>query len=159
PFTTMGMSEDDKAMGSPVKALDEAGFRKQCRDVLDDVWKTTHYELDRYRGGFFFTYFRTTDVMSHMMWWASDPKHPAYDAALAKYNSIAIEEAYRWVDEKVGEIRKAVGDDALFMVMSDHGFGPFYRQFELNSWLADHGWLTIVPWAARDTAGIPEDVE
>lgn len=158
-FYTLGMPEDDKAMGSRVRALDEIGFRQQCRQVLDDVWKTTRFELDRYRGGFFFTYFRTTDVMSHMLWFAMDKNHPAYDAEAAKYNDIAIQEGYSWVDEKIGEIRKAVGEDALFIVMSDHGFAPFYRQMELNAWLADNGWLTLVPWATRETAVIPDDVD
>jgi len=157
-FTTLGMPEDDKAMGSKVRALDEEGFRQQCRDVLNDVWKTTRYELERYQGGFFFTYFRTTDVVGHMMWFAMDPDHPARgregNEEAAKKHELALEESYRWVDEKVGEIRKTVGDDCLFMVMSDHGFAPFYRQVELNSWLLDNGWVTLYPWADREQAVI-----
>src|SRR5207248_5199350 len=122
---------------------DETGFRQQCRAVLEDNWRTTRIELDRYRGGFLFTYFPTTDVMSHRLWYTMDPKHPAYDAEAAKLHSTAIRVGYQWVDEKVGEIRKRVGDDALFIVMSDHGFAPQYREFTLNGWLADNGWLAL----------------
>ena len=43
----------------------------------------------------------------------------------------------------------AVDDDTLLMVCSDHGFAPFGRQFHLNTWLRDNGWLALKPGAER----------
>ncbi|MEE8169002.1 MAG: alkaline phosphatase family protein, partial [Phycisphaerae bacterium] len=155
---TLGMPEDNKAFSSRAKALSAEAFRQQCRQVLDDVWATTEYELDRYRGGLFFTYFRTTDVVSHMMWYMMDSEHVMHDEDAAKLHGTAIQQAYQWVDEKVGEIRARIGDDVLFIVMSDHGFAPFYREFRLSTWLLDNGWTTLYPWSEADTAHIMDDV-
>jgi predicted AlkP superfamily phosphohydrolase/phosphomutase len=29
------------------------------------------------------------------------------------------------------------------MILSDHGFAPWYRAFHLNTWLLDHGYITL----------------
>ena len=42
---------------------------------------STRYVLDRFRDGLLFYYFGNVDQVSHMMWRAMDPQHPAYDAA------------------------------------------------------------------------------
>jgi predicted AlkP superfamily phosphohydrolase/phosphomutase len=155
PYWTLGMPEDNKAFGAAsTGSMDEQAFREQCRAVLDDNWDTTDYELDRYNGGFLFTYFRTTDVVSHMMWYLMDADHPMHDAKAAVAHGIAIQEAYMWTDKVVGRIREKIGDDTLTILMSDHGFAPFNRKFYLNSWLADHGWLTLYPWINRDDSNL-----
>ncbi|MCK6483241.1 MAG: alkaline phosphatase family protein [Phycisphaerae bacterium] len=155
-FSTLGMPEDDKAFRSRLRPLNEEGFLGQCKQILDEVWRTTSYELDRYRGGLFFTYFRTSDVMGHMTWFLRDPNHSAHDPEAARIYGDALKTCYVWLDEKVGEIRRRVGDDVLFIVMSDHGFAPRYKDFMLNSWLADNGWLVLYPWAEREYDDITE---
>jgi len=157
---TLGMPEDNKAFAHKVKALDPQGFTEQCRQVLDDVWRTTDYELGRYRGGLFFSYFRTTDVVSHVMWYLADAAHPFHNPEEAQRFGGMIDEVYGWVDDKVGEIHRRIGDDALFIVMSDHGFKPFYREFQLNTWLADHGWLKLYDWVKPGSGvGFENDVD
>jgi predicted AlkP superfamily phosphohydrolase/phosphomutase len=45
------------------------------------------------------------------------------------------------MDAVVGDLLKRYGDGAHIMVMSDHGFSNFARQFNLNTWLRDNGYL------------------
>ena len=47
----------------------------------------------------------------------------------------------RKLDEVIGELVDRFGTRATIMVMSDHGFANFGRQFNLNSWLARQ-WLS-----------------
>ena len=55
------------------------------------------------------------------------------------------------------------GSKATIIVMSDHGFANFGRQFNLNSWLRDFGYLgprectsimTDVDWSRTDAYGL-----
>ena len=54
----------------------------------------------------------------------------------------------------IGEILDRYGDRATVLVMSDHGFANFGRQFSLNSWLRDEGYL-----GPRDCRSIMADVD
>jgi predicted AlkP superfamily phosphohydrolase/phosphomutase len=45
------------------------------------------------------------------------------------------------MDSVMGDILKRYGDKATIIVMSDHGFANFKRQFNVNSWLRENGYL------------------
>jgi predicted AlkP superfamily phosphohydrolase/phosphomutase len=85
----------------------------------------------------------TTDRVSHMMWRLIDPLHPMYDAALAAKHGDAIERVYRRADDLVGRIQAKLPPDALFIVMSDHGFHSFRRSVNLNTWLVQNGYMVF----------------
>ena len=85
----------------------------------------------------------TTDRISHMMWRLIDPRHPMYDAELAAKYGDSIEKVYRRADDFVGRLRQKVPKDALFMVMSDHGFHSFRREVNLNTWLVQNGYMVV----------------
>jgi predicted AlkP superfamily phosphohydrolase/phosphomutase len=48
---------------------------------------------------------------------------------------------YRQADETIGSLRQMMDDRTTLLVVSDHGFGPLDRRFNLNVWLAQNGWL------------------
>ena len=48
---------------------------------------------------------------------------------------------YLRMDPALGKVREALGDDVTIVVMSDHGFAPYHREFSLNTWLVDNGYV------------------
>jgi predicted AlkP superfamily phosphohydrolase/phosphomutase len=52
-----------------------------------------------------------------------------------------------------------VDDDTLLLVCSDHGFAPFARNFHLNTWLRDNGYLTLRDSARRKEETAITDVD
>ena len=52
-----------------------------------------------------------------------------------------MEDLYREMDNIVGDVIERFGDEATIVAMSDHGFCSFRRQFNLNTWLRDNGYL------------------
>ena len=52
-----------------------------------------------------------------------------------------VRRLYQRLDAVVGDILARYGSRATILVMSDHGFANFGRQFNLNSWLRDQGYL------------------
>jgi predicted AlkP superfamily phosphohydrolase/phosphomutase len=75
-----------------------------------------------------------------MFWRLMDTKHPAYDAALASKYGDVIERTYRQADEILAYALGKIDKDTTLLVMSDHGFNPYYRSFNLNTWLKAEGY-------------------
>ncbi len=108
--------------------------------------------------GSLFYYFGHIDQVSHMMWRAMDPGHPAYTAADLPYRSV-VENLYIEIDRIVGETASRLQPEDLLVVMSDHGFSSWRRSFSLNSWLRDHGYLVVRDPAATVDAGLFTNVD
>lgn len=138
-FYTQGMAEDTKALSAGV--LSESEYRQQATFVLDERMRFFEHELARFDRGFFFHYFSTLDLSSHVFWRTLDRQHPLYSDALAAAEGDFIPKLYDQVDRAIGRALETVDDRTLLFVMSDHGFTSFRRQFNLNSWLMDNRYI------------------
>jgi predicted AlkP superfamily phosphohydrolase/phosphomutase len=105
-----------------------------------------------------FYYFGHIDQVSHMMWRAMDPGHPAFTSADLRYQSV-VENLYIEMDGLVGETASRLRPEDLLVVMSDHGFSSWRRSFSLNSWLRDNGYLVVRDPAATIDAGLFTNVD
>ena len=123
--------------------IDEATFLADCERAFDDRERIILKNLERDDWDLFVAAIETTDRVSHMMWRLIDPKHPMYRKELADKYGDAIEKVYRRADDFVGRLRAKVPKDAVFMVMSDHGFHSFRRGVNLNTWLTQNGYMTF----------------
>ena len=138
-FYTTGFQEDHKALSN--KVFTDAEFAVQADYVLKERLNLLEYALEHYDDGLLFFYFSSTDLQSHMFWWDSDDKHPVRSDDDAKKYFNNIHDLYRRLDSVIGKILSRYGDKATIIVMSDHGFANFKRQFNLNSWLRDNGYI------------------
>src|SRR5260221_761685 len=141
-YRTLGWAESaDKPLNEG--RLDEAAFLYDSHKAMDDREKIIFQNLKKGDSALFVAAIETTDRISHMMWRLIDPKHPMYDKELAAKYGDAIEEVYRRADGLVGRLQAAVPKDAVFMVMSDHGFHSFRREVNLNTWLVQNGFMVF----------------
>ena len=147
-FYTQGMVEDTKALSAGVLNNDE--YRQQALFVHDERLRFFEHELNRFEHGFLFYYFSTLDLSSHMFWRSIDPLHPMYSRDLATSHGNFLGDLYARVDQAVGLAQQRIGNDGWLMVMSDHGFTSFRRQFNLNSWLVDEGYLQTSGHVVRE---------
>jgi predicted AlkP superfamily phosphohydrolase/phosphomutase len=138
-FYTTGFQEDHKALSNKVFTDDD--FVEQAEIVLQERLRLMDYAFSNYKDGLLFFYFSSTDLQSHMFWWDSDKKHPLRSDENAKKYFNHIQNLYSRLDSVVGDILKKYGNDALVIVMSDHGFANFGRQFNLNSWLRENDYI------------------
>jgi len=125
-YYTLGTAEDTSALRAGV--LDHDQYLAQSRLVLGESLRMFRYELNRFQAGLFFYYFSSLDQNSHILW-------ERHDAELLEF--------YRAVDEAVGEAAAKAGNDGTLIVMSDHGFAPFERAVNLNTWLMREGYLAL----------------
>jgi predicted AlkP superfamily phosphohydrolase/phosphomutase len=140
-FYTTGFQEDHKARSNGV--FDDDEFRRQATMVLDERLALFEYAIQNYEDGLLFFYFSSSDLQSHMFWWNADENanHPWRTAPEAASRYQYVKELYRRLDGIIGDIQDRYGGKSTIFVMSDHGFANFGRQFNLNSWLRDFGYL------------------
>jgi predicted AlkP superfamily phosphohydrolase/phosphomutase len=140
-YYTTGMVEDHTGLDNG--RFGEDVYLDQCNQVLHEREAMMVYELERFDEGLFFCLFDTPDRIQHMLWRFREPEHPAGQKSPNDDMEFAIEEHYKRCDEIVGHAMEYVGDDTLFIVLSDHGFGSFQRAVHLNTWLLNSGHLVL----------------
>lgn len=163
-YYTQGMAEDVNALKNGV--LDDGEFMQQVTLIHHETMDMLDYALDRFvaddKQGLLFFYFSEIDLASHMMWRHGDQEHPAHDDAVAAESSSSwtgregstladtVQDMYLRLDPALGRVREKLGDEVTLIVMSDHGFAPYYREFSLNTWLCDNGYLVLKEGLAKE---------
>jgi predicted AlkP superfamily phosphohydrolase/phosphomutase len=137
-FFTKGLPADTSALDNGV--LDEGEFLEQDDIVLREGERAFEYEFGRFDSGLLFYYVSSTDQRQHMFWRLFDENHPQYDARLASRYGATIENIYRESDRFLDGVLHRLDKETILIVMSDHGFNPFRRQFNLNTWLLENGY-------------------
>jgi hypothetical protein len=142
PFFTKGLPADTSALDNDV--LDEAEFLQQDDFVLEERRQMLDYHLDRFDSGLLFYYLSSTDQRQHMFWRLIDKEHPIHDPLLASKYGDTIKNIYIEADKMLGKAMEKAGKDTIIMVMSDHGFTPFRRGLNVNTWLKENGYLHLI---------------
>lgn len=150
-YYTQGMPEDTRARN--VEALTADELLAQAKITAAENMAQFTYVLDRFTDGLLFYYFGHVDQVSHVLWRSRDPEHPAYTEADARYQTV-IDELYVDMDRIVGQAMASLGPNDLLVVMSDHGFAPWRRAVNVNSWLRDHGYLSVTNAQAGLSPGL-----
>ena len=156
-FYTLGIAEDTKALSTGL--LDDDEYLRQAMLVLDERVRAFDYLLRNFRQGLLFFYFSSIDLNSHMFWRAMDPRHPLYAPELGEQYGRTIEDLYVKMDAVLGQALEHVDRDTTLIVLSDHGFAPFYRMFNLNSWLLESGYANLKSHARRDASRLLADTD
>lgn len=153
PFYTQEMPEDTKALSAHILTPEE--FLAQSGLVLDERRRLLKSELARFErtegAALLFFYFSSVDQRNHMLARQMDINHPFHDKDTPKNLAHAMRNTYREIDQILGWVMKELDDSTTLMVMSDHGFAPFRRQANLNSWLEQQGYLVLRDPSKRDS--------
>jgi predicted AlkP superfamily phosphohydrolase/phosphomutase len=140
-FKTIGWTIDTWSYPSGVGGIDL---------FLEDMWATVaqsdkimERSLTEPGADIVVQIYDFTDRAGHMLWHELDDAHPLFKPELAPRYRKAMEDTYRKMDEVIGRAHDLAGPDALFVVLSDHGFSSFRRQINYNTWLYRQGLLVL----------------
>lgn len=139
PFYTQELPEDTKAFSGEIFSGEE--FWEQAQFVYSERRRALDYFLDEFKEGLLFFYFSSVDQGSHMLWRFMDEDHPNH-ASEGDLDS-GIKTLYGEIDEALGRVFEAIDEDTTLIVMSDHGFAPFYWAVNLNTWLLEKGYVKL----------------
>ena len=140
-YSTLGLAEDTWALNERV--LDEEAFLKQAYLIHEERERMLFDALEKTKRGAVVCVFDITDRLQHMFWRYLDAGHPANPGKDVEQHRDAIRELYVRMDDLIGRVRKRLPPDTVLMVMSDHGFKPFRRGVNTNSWLYRNGYLVL----------------
>jgi len=147
-FYTKGMPEATNALEDGVLTYDEYSVHSK---MIQEKRKEIFFDmLADHKSGVLFYYFCSGDLDSHMMWRCMDKNHPTYDPN--RGHEDFLQKLYQDFDNVVGKVMKEIDEKDTLIIMSDHGFAPFYRSFNINTWLLNNGFITLKldPGANRD---------
>jgi predicted AlkP superfamily phosphohydrolase/phosphomutase len=123
-------------------------FLEACNQLLDLRTRTALYLMQREPWDFFMVVFFDPDRILHQMWHYLDRDHPWRGSDGAQDKSEPVWRYFQRLDASIEQLIQQAGDDALVMIMSDHGMGSAYNMIVLNNWLLDTGLLQLKshPW-------------
>jgi predicted AlkP superfamily phosphohydrolase/phosphomutase len=140
-FHTQGLPADIKGLSEGALTDDE--YLQQSTTVLEESERALAYELTRLDEGLLFFYFSSPDQNEHMLWRNMDETHPLYNPNSSPEVKNAVSFFYQRMDENLKRAMEKVDSRTLIMVMSDHGFAPFLREFNLSTWLVEEGYTAV----------------
>ena len=146
-FYTQGMPEDTNALNEGV--FNNADFMTQAAMVHTEI----RNQFDYGRVGSCRLDALNLDQVAHMMWRAMDHEHPAHDPIADAPYANAVIDRYVDVDDFIGETLGKLPENTTLVVMSDHGFTSWRRAMNLNTWLLENGYITLIN--PRRVTGIP----
>jgi predicted AlkP superfamily phosphohydrolase/phosphomutase len=162
-FYTQGLPDDTKALSYGI--LNEDEYLSLAYYILGEQRRMLEFELDRFsrlKTGMLFFYISSVDQNTHMYWRAFDKAHPLYNEQLHQKHGRELKKLYIEMDGILGRVMGNfdISDPAnTLIVMSDHGFAPFRRQVNLNSWLYENGFLSLTSPKGLESEGFFEYVD
>jgi len=81
------------------------------------------------------------DRLHHVFWQFFDPGHPKH--VPGSPFETAFQDYYRFLDQEVGALLEVLPDDAVTIVMSDHGARRMEGGVCFNDWLIREGYLAL----------------
>ena len=141
PFATLGLPQDTWALNEGI--LTDDGFLQQTYGIHSKLEKMFFDSLKNTRRGLLCCVFDTTDVIQHEFWRYTDEGHPALAHTDEFPKPEVIRDLYRNMDEMIGRLRRRLRGSDVLIICSDHGFKPFRRGVNVNSWLRDNGYLFL----------------
>ena len=143
PYATLGLAEDTWALNEEV--LDDDAFLVQAYGNHEDRERMLFDALEKTPEGLCACVFDTTDRVQHMFWRYLDDDHPAAREVPRGERPQVIQDLYTRMDNLIGRVMKQIDDKTLLLVVSDHGFKSFARCMNLNAWLHQNGYLSLLP--------------
>ena len=146
-YKTVGWADDTWALDDG--ATTEAIFLQDAYRTLDLKEELVLKEMEA-KPNLLVVDFYQTDTIQHTFYRYMDEQNPGYagipDNERARYKDEVLR-IYQRMDELLGKVMDKADGDTTIIVMSDHGFNPFRYSVNLNTWLADNGYMKKKPGA------------
>jgi len=147
-FKTQGWAIDTMALNEG-KLSDET-FLQDAVSTFEARKRMLDFALDELPYNLFFMLFSGTDRVQHAFFRMLDKAHTLYDPQLEARLGNPILDSYRRMDDVIGQVLRKADSDTIVMVLSDHGFHPFRRGINLNTWLVRNGYMQFAGTGGKD---------
>lgn len=140
-YKTLGWATD--TWGLNEGRIDDEPFMEDVRFTEDKREEICLDRLENSGSDFLIMVFQATDRIMHMFRHAVDEQHPMHSIETAAYGRDRILEIYQRFDTFVGKVMERMDKDTTLLILSDHGFRSYRTAVNLNTWLVEHGYMTL----------------
>lgn len=128
---------------------DALDFLNDLMHAFEQRRKAMLWLMDTYDVDFFMPVYIMPDRIQHLFWKYLDPTQSDYNTARGERMRVKLREAYKAMDDMIGELLDRMDDNTNLLAMSDHGFGPTHSWINVNKFLMDLGLLKLKSGAHR----------
>lgn len=100
-------------------------------ETLEARWDAVRALYQREDWDLFWVVFTQTDRIQHMFWGYMEPYDPRFDPEKAYPYRNAVHDLWVRQDEIIGELLAMTDPGTTVLMVSDHGFGPIYRELRV----------------------------
>ena len=137
PFLTLGWPQDTNALEDG--CISDEQFLSLCDSIFASRKKIFFRRLDNFKEGVLGGIFDCLDRVQHMF---------------LRTGGDIVERWYEKLDQFVGELQARIDSLGLqkynLLILSDHGFKTFEHKVNLNHWLVENGYVSLVEPAGND---------
>jgi predicted AlkP superfamily phosphohydrolase/phosphomutase len=119
----------------------ENKFIREIELVTEGELKAIDFLMQKEPWDLFVGVIRSPDLLQHFLWHFEDKGHPFYREN-PDVEGIFIRN-YKRINDYLGGILKILDNHTTLFVVSDHGFGPIEKQFFINNWLLNEGFIVL----------------
>lgn len=141
PFATLGLAEDTWALNEGL--LPEQAFLEQCYRYQEEREKMFWDALEKTPQGTCVCVFDLPDRVQHIFWGPAHGSGPDRTPEEVARSRAILTRVYQTLDDLVGRVRAQIDPQTVLLVLSDHGFSTFERGVNLNTYLAENGYLAF----------------
>lgn len=116
-------------------------FISDLNKFLGKFEKWIYYVVRNKEWDSVFLVFSATDWMQHIIWRHIDKSHILYDPKVSPKYRKEFVKFWQRIDIILGNILRAIPEDTVVLLVSDHGFGPNDQTFNLAKWLVIKGYM------------------
>lgn len=119
----------------------EKKFIREMELMAEKSIRTMDFLMEKEPWDFFVGVIQSPDLLQHCLWRFEDKGHPYYEEN-DQVGGVFLKH-YQLIDRYLERILEKLDDRTLLFVMSDHGFGHIEKQFFINNWLLEEGFLVL----------------
>lgn len=119
----------------------EQKFIREIEVMTEKSIRTMDFLMEKEAWDIFVGVIQSPDLLQHCLWRFEDTGHPLYKENRQVRGSFL--KHYQLIDRYLGRILEKLDDQTLLFVVSDHGFGHIEKQFFINNWLLEEGFLVL----------------
>jgi len=122
---------------------DYENFIKDLNIVTEKLEETAFYLIKKYKPNFFMVVFDDLDRLQHFFWRHMDSKHIMHDKKISEKYQDSILNYYKKLDLIIRKLLEFTTKDTIVLIVSDHGFGPLYKEVYINYYLKNLNLLKL----------------
>jgi len=143
------LKEEINSLIGETLLIDIPNFRNLTKhEIINEVYRISKMHLNvmkhilkNYEWELFFGIINGSDRLNHSFWRYCDKGHRRYEPNSEFKDT--LKNYYKFLDRELGELIELIDEDAIIIVLSDHGIVRMHTRINLTDWLIEKNYMVL----------------